>query len=157
MNVPDKYMLRKSRTGEESILLDLIRTVLSDYGLEVRPQEVDSDMADLEKHYFSNRGWFGVIEFEGKIIGSYGIYKLNDSTCELRKMYILPIHQGKGLGKLMLEDSIKRARDMGYREMHLESNRMLTKALDLYKKYGFIEYRPDHLSGRCDIAMRRKI
>jgi putative acetyltransferase len=149
--------LRKAKNGEEEKILDLVREVLSDYGLEVSPEETDKDLSDLNKFYFNNNGWFSVIDYGGEIIGSYGIYRVHDKVCELRKMYLLPEHHGKGLGRLMMEDAIQQAKALGYTEIVLETNTLLDKAIHLYRKFGFEEYHPSHLSDRCDLAMRKEI
>jgi putative acetyltransferase len=151
------YHLRKAESGEEDKIFELVKTVLSDYGLKTDPKGTDQDLSDIDRYYFNQDGWFSVIDQEGRIIGSYGIYRINDSVCELRKMYLLNEYQGQGLGKRMMEDALKKARELGYSEMILESNSVLTKALGLYRKYGFMVYTPAHLSDRCDLTMKRKI
>ena len=149
--------LRKVKKGEEKLVFDLVRTVLSDFGLKTDPEGTDHDISDIYQHYFRRGGWFSVIEKDGKIIGSYGIYPVNDVICELRKMYLLKEFQGQGLGRKMMEEALSRARELGYTEMILESNTVLKRALALYRKYGFEEYSPEHLSDRCDLTMKRKI
>jgi len=151
------YTLRKAKAGEEDKILCLVRKVLSDYGLKINPEETDKDLSDLVDFYFDNKGWFAVIDHGDEIIGSYGIFKVSDKVCELRKMYLLPEYQGKGLGRLMMEDAIHQAKTLGYAEIILETNKLLDKAIHLYKKYGFEEYKPSHLSDRCDYAMRKEI
>ena len=75
-----------------------LKKVLDDYGLVTDPKETDKDLFDLNKYYFNNKGWFGVIKDRtDHIIGTYGLFKINDTTCELRKMYLYPEYQGKGL------------------------------------------------------------
>jgi len=148
---------RKARDVEENEIFNLVGIVLQEYGITTNAAETDKDLSDLNKYYFNRKGWFEVLEDEGKIIGCYGIYRINDSTCELRKMYLLPSYQGKGLGKLMMDAAIKKAKLLGYSEVILESNQLLKKALGLYKIYGFMEYKPDHFSDRCDLAMKLKL
>jgi hypothetical protein len=41
---------------------------------------------------------------------------------------------------------------MGFKRMILETASALEEAIALYKSYGLVEYRPDHLSSRCDQA-----
>ena len=147
--------LRKANKEDESKIMDLLESVLSDYGLKTNPYKTDKDLLNLENYYFSKSGWFAVIDKENEIIGSYGIFKINKKTCELRKMYLLNNYQGQGLGKLMMEDALKKARELGYSEIVLETNKLLDKAISLYGKYGFAQYKPSHLSDRCDFAMRK--
>lgn len=151
------FHFRKPDKGEESLILELVGTVLSDYGLKTDPDETDQDISDIDQYYFRRGGWFSVIETEGKIIGSYGIYRIDDSVCELRKMYLLKSFQGQGLGRKMMDEALKKAKELGFSEMILESNSVLKNALVLYRKYGFEEYKPGHLSNRCDLTMKRKI
>ncbi len=149
--------LRKARPGDEKVIFDLVKAVLSDYGLKVNPGSTDKDISDLNKYYFENNGWFSVLEAEGKIIGSYGIFKIDELRCELRKMYLFNQYQGKGWGRLMLEDAIEKAKSLGYHEMLLETNKLLVRAMRLYQKYGFTEITNQHLSDRCDLAMSRQL
>jgi len=151
------YKIRKARHGEEEQILALVKEVLSAYDLSIDPEVTDKDISNLEVYYFNNQGWFAVIEDNSVIIGSYGIFKINESTCELRKMYLLSRHQGHGLGQKMMEDAFAQARQLGYKEMILETNTLLTKAIALYKKYGFRKIQHDHMSDRCDLAMSRKL
>ena len=132
--------------------------MLHEYGLTVDAKSTDKDLSDLEAYYFHNGGWFAIIEFEDlSIVGSYGIYRISNNQCELRKMYLDPAHQGKGLGRLMMMDAVEKARELGYTTMILETNRKLQKAMNLYKKFGFKDYSPSHLSNRCDIGMKKKL
>jgi putative acetyltransferase len=149
--------LRKAGIGDEKIILQLVEDVLSGFGLKTNPEATDRDISDLNKYYFDNNGWFSVLEDDGEIIGSYGIYKIDKIKCELRKMYLLHEYQGKGLGKLMMETAFNKARELGYIEMILETNKLLTKARGLYQKYGFKEVKSQHFSDRCDLAMIRKL
>lgn len=150
-------VLRKAKPGEEASILSLVGTVLSGYGLKADPPGTDRDLSDLDRFYFSNRGWFCVLTDADRIVGSYGILRISDKVCELRKMYLLPEYQGRGLGRSMMEDALKRAAELGYTEIVLETNTLLDKAIRLYLKYGFEEYDPGHLSDRCDLAMKRKL
>ncbi len=72
-------------------------------------------------------------------------------------MYLLPELKGRGLGKTMMDDAIAVAKSLGFVEMTLETNSCLKEALALYRKYGFMEFTPSHLSDRCDLAMRKAL
>jgi len=149
------FRFRKADNNDRTEIYKLVETVLTDYGLKMNPAETDKDLQDLEDSYFNSNGWFEVIEdLQNRIIGSYGIFKINNVACELRKMYLYPDFQGLGLGKTMMDKAIIKAQELGYKEIILETNKILVRAIELYKKYGFVEYHPEHLSGRCDLSMR---
>ncbi|MBS3762596.1 MAG: GNAT family N-acetyltransferase [Planctomycetes bacterium] len=149
--------LRDYRHGDEQGVFQIVKEVLADYGLSTNPEVTDADLKDIDRFYISCGGTFKVLESDGRIVGSYGLYPETASCCELRKMYLLPEFQGCGLGKKMLEDALSEARALGFSEMTLETNSCLKKALGLYRSYGFREFTPDHLSDRCDIAMKREL
>ncbi|AEM69189.1 GCN5-related N-acetyltransferase [Allomuricauda ruestringensis DSM 13258] len=58
---------------------------------------------------------------------------------ELSKMGVSPKAQGKGIGKLLGQHIIDKAKQLGAQRIFLESNRKLAPALSLYKKLGFKE------------------
>ncbi len=149
--------LREHLPGDEKEVLELIRAVLSEYSLEIDPDETDSDLHDIERSYISTGGIFKVLTDNTKIIGSYGLYKIDNTTCELRKMYLNSLYRGRKLGKLMMDDAFETAKAIGFKKMVLETNSVLKEAISLYKKFGFTEFKTDHISCRCDIAMEKRL
>ncbi|MES2604706.1 MAG: GNAT family N-acetyltransferase, partial [Pseudomonadota bacterium] len=107
---------------------------------------------DIEAHYFAPGGWFGVVEVEGTIVASAGVYRESDHTCELRKMYCLPGYRGQGLGKQLLEHALAQAKALGFTRVVLETASPLKEAIALYKRYGFTLFEPAHMAARCDQA-----
>jgi len=67
-------------------------------------------------------------------------------------LYLHKTSRGKGLGKLLLESALSKARELGFEKVVLETASVLREAIGLYKSYGFAEYQPPHLSCRCDRA-----
>jgi len=131
----------------------LVYEVLKEYNLKPDPACTDADIKDIEHSYFERGGAFYVLEEkDSSIIGAYGLYPVDRQTCELRKMYLHSSYRGKGLGKLLLEDALLKARQIGFKRMTLETASVLKEAISLYKSYGFVEYKPEHLSSRCDQA-----
>lgn len=73
-----------------------------------------------------------------QIIGCLGVRVFTASqSCELKRLYLTPESRGLGAAKLLLEVSIARARELGYREVLLDTLRSMTSARALYEKYGF--------------------
>ena len=54
----------------------------------------------------------------------------------------------------MMDDALAEARQRHFKEIVLETNSVLERAGKLYHKYGFLEYQPEHISDRCDFAMK---
>lgn len=99
-----------------------------------------SEMDDVRKNYFENCGTFLVTVDDGRIIGTGAIRWLEEGVCELKRMWLLTEYHGQGLGYRMMQELFKIARDMGYKAIRLETDRVVqTRAVNFYKKLGFYE------------------
>ena len=147
--------IREAKNSDSESIKGVVFEVLKEYGLHPDPGSTDKDLDAIEHHYGEKGGYFGVIEQEGDIVATVGIYKLSSEVCELRKMYALPSQRGKGLGRKLMAFSLVKAKELGFNRIVLETASTLVEAIALYKKYGFSEYKPKHLSPRCDQAFER--
>lgn len=145
--------LRRATNVDCESVRTLVFTVLGEYGLKPDPSSTDADLDDIEQSYFARGGTFCVLENEdGSIVGACGLYPVEGRTCELRKMYLRRTHRGRGLGKLLLEDALASAGELGFATVTLETASVLKEAIALYKRYGFVPCPSDHLAARCDQA-----
>jgi putative acetyltransferase len=144
--------MREAAAKDQPEIKRLIFGVLREYGLKPDSNTTDIDLDDIETYYFKNGGYFGVVVENNAVVATVGIYKVDDFTCELRKMYSAPSQRGKGLGKKLVEFSLSKARELGFKRITLETASPLIEAIGLYKRFGFKEYQPSHLAARCDQA-----
>ena len=72
-------------------------------------------------------------------------------------MYLIKDARGFGLGKKLLETSIRISREKGYNRMTLETISPLVEAISLYKSYGFHEIAPKAVNSRVDQAFELKL
>ena len=151
MPLPENFQLRPAVNKDSGEIKALIFGILEEYKLSSDPESTDKDLDNIEEYYTNNKGAFYIIlNADGAIIASTGIYRINDKTCELRKMYLLKEYRGMGIGKFLLDHSIETAQSLGYNKIILETASVLKEAIGLYEKYGFKKYKPEHLSSRCD-------
>lgn len=145
--------LRQATNADRDAVRSLVYGVLGEYRLEPDPGGTDADLDDIEQSYFARGGTFCVLEDEdGSIVGAYGLYPAQERTCELRKMYLHRAYRGQGLGRHLLEEALANARRLGFTAVTLETASVLTEAIALYRRYGFIPCPSDHLCARCDQA-----
>ena len=143
--------LRSATNADAASVKALVFTVLAEYELRSDPEGTDADLDDLEGQYISRGGAFDVVQdADGEIVGSVGLFPVDSTTCELRKMYLKPHARGRGLGKRLLEHALSRARALGFSRVTLETAAVLREAIGLYTKYGFRRAESSHLSNRCD-------
>lgn len=147
--------IRSATNDDTRPVIALISAVLAEFGLPFDLKSKDADLKDIEGNYFDHGGIFEVLEDgAGRILGTCGLYRLDDETVELRKMYFVPEIRGLGIGWLILSRAVDRARDMGYRTMVLETTTRLEQAIRLYQRFGFVRIATTHLSERVDQTYR---
>lgn len=84
-------------------------------------------------------GYCVIARLRGRPVGC-GALKLHGAApAELKRMWVDPDSRGLGLGRRLLESLEALARENGVRVLHLETNRALTEAIELYRRAGFVE------------------
>ena len=157
IEIHDRIFLRTATNDDSGLIRSLVFKVLNEYNLKSSPTITDSDLKNIEESYFDRGGLFEVLILDNKIVGCVGLYPNSDKEVELRKMYFEKSIRGKGIGKKLLEHCIAKAAELGFKTITLETASVLVEAISLYKKYGFKEFYPQHLSTRCDQAFILKI
>jgi putative acetyltransferase len=109
----------------------------------------------VEEHIIAPGGDIVFLIENEKCLAACALIRAEEHVLELAKMAVLETELGRGLGSLLMEATLKRAREMGARKIVLRSNTTLAPAIGLYKKYGFKTTRlgpqPDY--DRADIEM----
>jgi GNAT superfamily N-acetyltransferase len=131
-------IVRPASNADRERIQSLVFGVLAEYGLSPDIEDTDRDLTDIEQHYVARGGVFDVIETrDGRLLGTIGLYPVDDDTVEMRKMYFDRQLRGRGWGKRMLTRAIERAREMGFKVIYLETASVLTDAIRLYERFGF--------------------
>ena len=63
--------------------------------------------------------------------------KLDDKTCEMKRLYVSPHHRGHGMGEGLVKCLLIEAKKLGYTIMRLDTLARLKPAIALYERYGF--------------------
>lgn len=131
--------IRRYQPSDNSIIWELHRLGLLEIGVKPTPDNpLDQDLYDIENIYFKG-GDFIAGELDGKVVAIGAFKKINDSTVELKRMRVHPSFQRRGFGQSIIEQLEKRAKDMGYRTIVLDSNPKWFKAQKFYRKNGYKE------------------
>lgn len=99
----------------------------------------EAELRGLPDHYAPPRGVILLAELEGRFVGCVGAQPLEDTICEVRRLYVRPEAQGAGLGRQLLGDLIEWARSTGYQRMRLDTLPDMAPAQALYRSLGFQE------------------
>ena len=128
------FIIRPACNDDIVSVKNVVFEVLHEYGLENDEFGKDSDLNDIERSYFSNNGYFGVVTkiSTNHIIGTIGLFSIDRIVCELRKMYLLKEARGFGLGGFILDYSINIAKEKGFQVITLETISVLVEDIVFY-------------------------
>lgn len=121
---------------------------------------IDHDLdilADPEAKILNPGGEIIFAVLNDEIVGTAALCKKSEERYELAKLGVTESAKGQGIGKLLIEEIISRARKRKAQYLFLESNRVLGPAINLYKKLGFIEINPETKTPQCDIEMSLRL
>lgn len=99
--------------------------------------EFDSDLASIPATYQDSGGEFWVLEDEGLVAGCVGVTRETAESCELHRLYLLPSHKGRGLGRQLIETVVSWCRAERCRELFLWSDIKFETAREVYIRCGF--------------------
>ncbi|MBR4759315.1 MAG: GNAT family N-acetyltransferase [Lachnospiraceae bacterium] len=105
-------------------------------------QELGKRFEPEGRHSFYNRI---ETEFDGfwcllsgdDVIGTVAIKRINETTAELKALYLSADYRGKGFGYQLLDQAVSAAKNKGYHRIVLDSMSRYEAALRLYERYGF--------------------
>jgi putative acetyltransferase len=93
-------------------------------------------------------------ERDGETIGCVGLMAMADGGFEVAKMTVSEAVRGTGLGTILMQACIDKAREADAPRLYLETNSSLAPALALYRSMGFRDLPPaDTPYARCDVWM----
>lgn len=128
-------------------MITLKRTDFSNPDFVEMVKQLDSDLAirDGEDHTFYNQFnsismiKYAIVAYHENIpIGCGAIKTFNNTTMEVKRMYVSPDQRGKGIaGKILTELEVW-TRELGFTKCILETGINQPEALSLYHKSGFV-------------------
>lgn len=94
-------------------------------------------VAKFIKHYDPKweRAW--VAEKDGERVGAVFVAKESEEIAKLRLLHVEPQARGLGIGKRLVEECVRFARQAGYQKMTLWTQSILLAARHIYKQAGF--------------------
>jgi GNAT superfamily N-acetyltransferase len=96
--------------------------------------------------------------WDGDVVGTAALLRHGPDVWELAKMAVAAAVRGRGIGRVLAEAVLARAREEGAVRLYLQTSSRLEAALRLYRTLGFRRVRNHPLPGdpycRCTITMK---
>ena len=102
-------------------------------------QKYDNEIENPEDKYGMPWGRLYIAFYENQVAGCIALRKLNDTQCEMKRLYVKPEFRNKGIAKMLVEKVISDSKEIGYSSMLLDTLPFLQTAIKMYKKIGFYE------------------
>ena len=130
---------------------ELFLEYASSLGFSLCFQNFDQELAGLPGDYAPPNGRLLIALYEGELAGCAALHQLEPEICEMKRLYLRPKFRGKSLGRVLAENIMSEARQIGYRRMRLDTVEPVMKdAVGMYRRLGFKEitaYRANPMPG----------
>lgn len=126
--------------------------------LDLSYQDFEAEIAQIASRYGPPEGALLLAYTEDLATGCAGITKWDDTTAELKRMYVMPDYRGRRIGYRLLDHALYVAAESGYQCIRLDTLPDMKRAQELYRAFGFYEisaYRYNPVSGT--IYMERSL
>ena len=118
-----------------------VEILFREYGEVIRDGPCDHDLGaqleDLSGAYGADGSLLLLARAGGQPAGAVGLLRLDESACEMGRLYVRPEHRKSGLGRRLAERLVAEARALGYTTLRLQSLTSMAPARALYRDLGF--------------------
>jgi GNAT superfamily N-acetyltransferase len=102
----------------------------------------EEELATLPGDYSPPGGALLLAHHEGAAAGCVALRRLDAVACEMKRMFVYPQFQGKGIGRALGQAIVHEAKAANYAVMRLDTSVRQTEAQTLYARLGFRRIEP---------------
>ena len=139
------YLLRQHEPGDMGWIVHRQAILYAEeYGWDGTYEALAAEIvAQFIKNYDPKRERCWIAEKDGERVGAVFVAKASDEIAKLRLLHVEPEARGLGIGKRLVDECVRFARQAGYQKMTLWTQSILHAARHLYKQAGFLVVREE--------------
>ncbi|HSS67957.1 MAG TPA: GNAT family N-acetyltransferase [Nocardioidaceae bacterium] len=114
-----------------------------------------ADYADPASYYSGPEATLLLADVEGRRVGMVGLRRVRDrpGVAELRRLFVLGLLRGQGVGGVLLDAAIAHSLDQGLTRLELRTRpQVMRRAYTLYRRAGFRDADAIDYTARFDVA-----
>ena len=133
------YVLRPPAPGDMGWVVSRHGALYAqEYGWDISFEALVAKItAEFIENFDSKRERCWIAEMDGERVGSVFVVKKTDAIAKLRLLIIDPKARGLGLGKRLVDECLRFAKDTGYTSMTLWTQSILVAARGIYARAEF--------------------
>lgn len=107
-------------------------------GVEFGGENFEQEMAELPGPYAAARGGRLLLAtYEGEAAGCVGLLKRADGAAEIKRLYVPPQYRGNGIGKMLVKEALKQAKELGFKKVIADTDLNMRIAMLIFDEHGF--------------------
>ena len=155
MAKPAAFILRSHRPGDIGwVISSQAQAYAEEYGWDISYEALVAEIcAQFIRNFDPAREHCWIAEAGGERLGSIFLVRGSDEVAKLRLLLVEKKARGLGVGRALVEQCIRGAREKGYKEMTLWTQSILVAARGIYQAAGFRRVKEEpHRSFGADLV-----
>lgn len=154
----DYHIVRASSKED----LEIVKLMFKEYQIEIATdlcfQSFEQELETLPGRYSYPNGELLLLKDlqDDLFVGCVGVRPIGNDICKMKRLYVKPNHRSKKYGYVLANSILATARQLGYKEMRLDTLDNLKAAIGLYSKLGFVKTNSHYDNPRDGVVYMKK-